>query len=939
MNLSLNRNDVCCCVAGSCLRTTLCLMVCLCVTAGVSGDTPVDYERQIKPILAKHCFACHGALRQQSGLRLDAVQLIRLGGDRGPAIEPGRTAESVLIEAVLGSGDVEQMPPEEQGSPLSEQEITLLKSWITQGAHGADEPIPADPRSHWAYQRPVRPRAPVIGEAHWQQNPIDAFLAATHQRHGLVSAGPATKEMLLRRVYLDLTGLPPTREELHSYLRESADTAYEAVVDRLLSSPQYGERWGRHWMDVWRYTDWSGLDNKMRHSQKHIWRWRDWIIESLNQDKGYDRMAQEMLAGYELDPASPEVVRATGFLARNWYLYNRNFWLDDIIEHTSKGFLGVTLNCARCHEHKYDPISHEDYYRFRAFFEPHDVRLDPVGMETDLEKDGLPRVYDANPQATTFRFIRGEETRPDQDQPHLPGIPAVLGSVEGTILPVNLPVEAYFPALRPNARLAVMADADASVSAATEYLNEKRNELTAALGLPEGSQGPTDAATDGGPGSGNLPASRAAEETGPVQARREVAAAELNLILMQADRTALEAVFTADLAKFVEVSGSAPKLAELTRVAVLAQDQAAILRAELELMVANNEFAAANESIDADDKDTQTAVADAMKNVVAASEKLKSLKSKLRSGQSSAEEPHAGELYPPTSTGRRLALARWIADRKNPLTARVAVNHVWSRHFGTPLVDSMFDFGLRTKQPENHQLLNWLAVEFMEHSWSMKYVHRLIVTSGAYRMRSSSAGAEPRNTEIDPDNRLLWRMNPRRMEAELVRDTLICLTGKLDSTMSGPDLPISEGNEGTRRTIYYRYSRDHQIRLLTVFNPASVEECYRRQHSIVPQQALAMSNSKMVLTRGRQLAAWITAEVGHEISAETNRAFIESAFERVLGRSALPSELDACVEGLSEYGYEAESAGRKMSPTEASHRARENVVHVLLNHNDFITIR
>lgn len=912
-------------------------MVCLCVTAGVSGDTPVDYERQIKPILAKHCFACHGALRQQSGLRLDAVQLIRLGGDRGPAIEPGRTAESVLIEAVLGSGDVEQMPPEEQGSPLSEQEITLLKSWITQGAHGADEPIPADPRSHWAYQRPVRPRAPVIGEAHWQQNPIDAFLAATHQRHGLVSAGPATKEMLLRRVYLDLTGLPPTREELHSYLRESADTAYEAVVDRLLSSPQYGERWGRHWMDVWRYTDWSGLDNKMRHSQKHIWRWRDWIVESLNQDKGYDRMVQEMLAGDELDPANAEVVRATGFLARNWYLYNRNFWLDDIIEHTSKGFLGVTLNCARCHEHKYDPISHEDYYRFRAFFEPHDVRLDPVGLETDLEKDGLPRVYDADPLATTFRFIRGEETRPDRDHPHFPGIPAVLGSIEGTIRPVALPVEAYFPALRPNSRQAAMADADASVNDANKELTEKLSELSAAFRLLEGSPGQTDGATDGGPGSGSLITSRADGESELGQARRAVAAAEKNVIVTQADRTALEAVFAADLARFVELSRSKPKLDKLTRVAVEAKNQAAILRAELELIVANNDLATARESVDTDDNDTETAVANAMKNVVAATEKIETLKSESQSDLSAAKKPHAGLVYPSSSTGRRLALARWIADRRNPLTARVAVNHIWSRHFGSPLVDSMFDFGLRTKQPENHQLLDWLAVEFMDHSWSMKYLHRLIVTSNAYRMRSSSSGTEPRNVEIDPDNLLLWRMNPRRMEAELVRDTLICLTGRLDSTMSGPDLPIAEGDEGTRRTIYYRYSRDHQIRLLTVFNPASVEECYRRQHSIVPQQALAMSNSKMVLTRGRQLATLITAEVGSEVSGETNRAFIESAFERVLGRSALPSERAACAAGLSE--FEAVSVRENMSRTAANQRARENVVHVLLNHNDFITIR
>jgi len=916
------------------LRNFLSCIACLFLAIGSSRAASVDYERQVKPILARHCFACHGALRQQSGLRLDAVQFIRKGGDRGPAIEPGKSGQSVLIDAVQGSGDVDKMPPEEQGTPLSEQQIVVLRNWIDQGADAPNEPVPPDPRIHWAYQRPVRTQVPDFRDSLRPRNPIDAFLATRHERNGLVAAPPASRVVLLRRVYLDLVGLPPTREELHEFLSDSAMNAYETVVDRLLSSPRYGERWGRHWMDVWRYTDWSGLENKMRHSQKHIWRWRDWIVESLNQDKGYDRMVMEMLAGDELDPANLKTVRATGFLARNWYLYNRNFWLDDIIEHTSKGFLGITLNCARCHEHKYDPISHEDYYRFRALFEPHNVRLDQIGMQTDLEKDGLPRVYDANPQATTYRFIRGEETRPDKDHPLPPDIPAVLGTIEGTVRPVALPVEAYFPALRPDVRQAAIEQADNAVNVASQELAQKQNDVAAVLRQLGGFSGQTHRKTNGERRSVNSNESRTPAELAFAQAKRELAAMQKKVTVAQAERRALQAVLASDLSQFFDVSDSEADYEKLAQRAVHAKHHAAKLCAELDLMLAENALAAVQKAWDTDSQAAQQMVTDAQEKVSAKAEKLKTLNSQLH--QPPTKFPHVGVLYPSTSTGRRLALARWIADEKNPLTARVAVNHIWTRHFGRPLVDSMFDFGLRTKRPVHHRLLDWLSLEFMEHSWSMKQLHRLIVTSSAYRMQSMSSGTAPANSRIDSENLLLWRFNARRMEAELVRDTVIHLSGRLDSTMGGPDLPVTDGDEGTRRTIYYRYSRDHQIKFLTMFDPASVEECYRRRHSIVPQQALAMSNSKMVLMRGRQLAGLITAEVGSENSADTAQAFIDSVFERVLGRSATPAERAACATALGE--FTAVSANKGISLSAVHQRARENLVHVLLNHNDFITV-
>jgi hypothetical protein len=888
----------------------------------------VNYERDVKPILAEHCFACHGALRQASGLRLDAVQLIRKGGDRGPSVSPGASKESTLIAAVRGTGDISRMPPEDDGTPLREEEIAILENWIQQGAESPDEPIPPDPRSHWAWQIPVRPKVPKVRDSEWQHHPIDAFLAATYERSAVVPVPPASREVLLRRVYFDLVGLPPTRDELHDFLNDSSDGGYDRVVDQLLLTPQYGERWARHWMDVWRYTDWSGLENKMRHSQKHIWRWRDWIVESLNHDKGYDRMILEMLAGDELEPGNADTARATGFLARNWYLYNRNVWLDDMIEHTAKGFLGVTLNCAKCHEHKYDPISHEDYYSFRAFFEPHSVRLDQVGREKDLEKDGLPRVYDADPQAVTYRFIRGEETRPDKDHPHQPAIPEVLGSVEGTIQPVHLPLAAWYPALSPDAREAAIAESEAAVESAEEALEHVKRQFPDSAGRFDSAADDEDFRTD----QNRYPA---VAINAPFKAQ-QLAAAEAKAVAAREERKALQAVLNADLAKYCESNHTDAELETLSKAAGDARHLALIRRAEADLIVAQNALAVAGISPDSDIQKAEAAIMAAQTIVEQKSKELETLKS-LPDKQQPMVEVHAGKVYPSTSTGRRLALARWIAGRNNPLTARVAVNHIWTRLCGSPLVDSMFDFGLRTKQPVNHELLDWLAVELMEHSWSLKHLHRLIVTSRAYRMQSEAISELNSGPEIDPDNRLLWRMNARRMESEVVRDTLIYLTGRLDLTMGGPDLPIVQGDEGTRRTIYYKYSRDEQVRFIRMFNPASVEECYRRQHSIDPQQALAMSNSGMVLKSAQQLNARIIAEIESGTSEFDPDTFIGLAYEHVLNRRPTPAERTICAAAFAEFVTAA--ATDSGESTAAEHRACENLVHLLINHNDFITIR
>ncbi len=332
---------------------------------------------------------------------------------------------------------------------------------------------------------------PIVKNRTWVRNPIDAFLAAEHEMRGLKPLPAADKRVLLRRVYLDLIGLPPTPEEIHAFLADDSQRAYEQVVELLLASPHHGERWGRHWMDIWRYSDWYGWRNQPRNSQRHIWHWRDWIIESLNQDKGYDRMITEMLAGDEIAPTNPEILRATGYLARNYYRYNRHVWLQNTVEHAAAGFLGITLKCARCHDHKYDPIAQEEYYRFRAFFEPHDVRTDRLPGQPELSQNGLPRVFDSEPRepsieapsgifAKTYRLIRGDEKNPDEEHPLSPGIPEVLGMKGVPIEPVDLPTEAFYPALRPFVQRDLLAQAQRDIERAEDARDQARKGLAEA---------------------------------------------------------------------------------------------------------------------------------------------------------------------------------------------------------------------------------------------------------------------------------------------------------------------------------------------------------------------------------------------------------------------------------------------------------------------------
>jgi hypothetical protein len=809
-----------------------------------------------------------------------------------------------------------------------------LKGDVASAAELAKAPqFSADYRKYRAaypwrpFETVKRPIVPKVKNPGWVRNPIDAFLASEYQTRGLTPRPAAPKEVLLRRVYLDLIGLPPTREEVIAFQNDRTPDAYEKVVDRLLASPRYGERWGRHWMDVWRYSDWDGYGEEVRNGQRHLWRWRDWIIDSLNADKPYDRMIQEMLAGDELAPTDPKTVAATGFIVRNWYKFNRNEGMQKLIEGTSKAFLGLTLNCARCHDHKFDPLSQREYYAFRAFFETHDIRQDRVPGEANLDKDGLSLAFDATPNADTFLFLRGDERKPDKSAPIAPAVPAILGGAPIKIEPVNLPMEAYAPDRREFVRRETLKAADEARVQAGKLIETARAHL---------SKMTTQAAAAA---QGDTPAVR--------QAREELQLAQLGSELADMRCLATDAILRTERLEDAggknseEWKKAATETTGLQRSAALLEAKYNLLSAKIALSIAEGQPGVAFRKVEKiDPAAAKTKVAEAEKALTAA-------EAQAREPATVNYTPRAMKVYSQTSSGRRLALARWITDRSNPLAARVAINHLWLRHFGKPLAPNVFDFGANGHRPTHPALLDWLASEFMVRNWSMKAMHRLLVTSSAYRMDSVADGP---SLAKDPDNVYLWRMNTRRMEAEVVRDSVLHIAGRLDLTMGGPDLDQNLGLTSKRRSVYFRHSMEKQVEFLATFDQVPPAECYERPESVMPQQALALANSELALAQGRVLAGTLSKLVVGQEPQSAGRSFVTLAYQQVLNRLPTRGEADECVKFLDEQAarlsdpkkLEAFTSGAPAPvppSTDPVQRARESLVHVLLNHNDFVTIR
>lgn len=1099
----------------------------------------VDYLGQVKPLLAERCFACHGALKQEANLRLDTASAMLQGGDSGPVVDLDEAAElNLLVERVSSDDLLWRMPPEHEAEPLTDDQVALLRRWIAAGADAPEDETPEpDPSEHWAFQPLQRPQVPPV-TGQWGRNPIDAFVARGHDQHALVPQAEASPVELLRRLWIDLVGVPPPAEAVEAFLADNSPGAYRRSAESLLDDPRHGQRWARHWMDIWRYSDWWGLGDQMRNSHKHIWHWRDWIVESLNDDLPYDEMLRLMLAADELAPDELDSLRASGYLARNFVLFNRHQWMDETVEHLGKAMLGLTTNCAKCHDHKYDPISQQDYYRLRAFFEPYLVRTEMVPGQSDLQLDGIPRAFDALLDEPTWLLVRGDENNPDESSPIAPGIPELLQIEPLQIEPIALPRTAWQPGLRPwvaetllaaawqqvdtaRGRLTpareqlaaarrhaeqVAADAEATADDQRSPTTAKATETSAAPSeivetfdqpvspdwRPFGGQwehqpgrlvqqqdGPQRAALrlvgdaprdfevtlrltilggsrwrsvgigfdctmddptaeaeaddtsqqvyisahDGGPkvqgawqraGQWHYPAeARHARsiETGRqhtlrVRVRDTLVNASLDGEPAIAWRTplpryqgslqittfdalaALHDVTIKPLAPEVELRDAGhPQLDPDTPRGA----QAAVAKAEAELEIVELELAAgeaevvsiqrraeamrqnADRATEAATAQRQAALAKARLRLAEAEAKLlevaddkrqaavkevESARQAVDQAKADAEQPgdqftplvgarwtptrfqHSGRddpsiEFPTQSSGRRSALADWITDPRNPLTARVAVNHIWNRHFGWPLVPSVFDFGRNGTPPTHPELLDWLASELIDSGWSMKHLHRLIVQSATYRLSSSTADAEE-NRARDPDNRYLWRRQPIRLESQVVRDSLLALAGTLDVAHGGPPVAPADQTDSYRRSLYFFHSNNERNLFLTMFDEALVTECYQRETSIVPQQALALSNSQLVL----DAAATIAQRLGERLQASgddaaRDEAFVRAAYTVLLAAEPSRAELQACLSSLDTWKTlpEADQDGS------ATDRARANLVWVLLNHNDFVTLR
>jgi hypothetical protein len=909
-------------------RIVLCLSL---VASSFAQETPKApvvveasfYKEKIRPILTKNCVGCHNQQIKQGGLDLTSREGLIHGSESGPVVIAGNPTGSTLYKVVAHT---EQPAMPFKGPKLPDEAIALLGKWIDAGfpmdtpssqlsKNGAAS-AEAPEVDHWAFRKPVKPAIPAVaGKPAATQNPIDAFVNAELQKRKLQPSPEADPRVLLRRVYLDLTGLPPTPTQLASFLADKSPQAYEKVVDQLLATPQYGERWGRHWLDIWRYSDWYGYrkTDQVRYSQRHIWRWRDWVVESMNANKGYDRMIQEMLAGDEMAPEDPKSLAATGYLVRSWFLFNRNVWLQDAAEYTATSMLGLTMKCARCHTHKYDPIVHTDYYKFRAFFEPYDVRTDRVEGEADILKNGLVRTYDNDLNTPTYRFIRGNEATPEKEKPLTPGLPAFF-KADIKIEPVPMPYVTRYPDGRGFVQHDLVIQAEKDIEKGKKDIEKAKADHQKLLSPPPPEEGKE--------------APKPATEEDLLKAKNKITGAEKHLAYLEANLPAIKARIAADRAVYQPTPS--PDAEKLDVESQKLEQKANYLKADEELFHATlrMEEAKANP-----------------KKAAAAKARLEAAVKAL--GEANEGYTPIGKLYPANSTGRRLALAKWITSKDNPLTARVAVNHIWLRHFGKALVPTVFNFGKSGKAPSHPELLDWLAIDFMESGWDMKRLHRLVVTSAAYRMTSASKADSP-NLAIDPDNIYLWRMNTRRMEAEAVRDSLLHIAGKLDTTIGGPDIEETKGETVFRRSLYFRHAPDLQVEMLQVFDLANPNECFERTESVMPQQALALSNSGLSYSIARMVAGQLGERLGPNQSDSSN--FVKTAFEAIIGRP--PSEFELTESSKFLQAQEAlymdksklssftakETATVKPSESPAL-RAKESLVHALLNHNDFVTIR
>lgn len=812
-------------------------------------SVPVDYRSEVRPIFDRYCVRCHGPDKQQADLRLDTRRGILRGGISGPAVIPGDPEGSPLLRA-LGRQDevLPAMPPEGEPRP-SRRELDILQSWILHGADGPHEEHEQAAQagsSHWAFQPIRRPAAPCVEPGEWLRQPIDAFILAQLDAHQLAPAPEADPETLLRRVYLDLIGLPPTPEEVDAFLADDRPDAYERVVDRLLASPHYGERWARRWLDVARYADSNGYTRDM---PREIWPYRDWVIAALNANMPFDQFVIEQLAGDLLPSPTLDQLVATGF-HRNT-LFNEEGGTDpeqfrvertvDRVNTTGTVFLGLSVGCAQCHDHKYDPLSQREYYQLFAFFNNADE----------------PRI-----------------DVPTREQ-------IALGEPE-----------------RRRALLARIAELEKELDDKKEELEKAEMEWEARLTEEEKKQLPF-------------------QVLNAIQLARQDRTPELNRHLYDYFKRLPQ-----------------------TRQMFPVLEQVETLRKQLP------QFAT-------------TLVMKERKELRPTHIHVRG--DFLRPG--ALVEPAVPAVLPPIEPrgprADRLDLAHWLVDPRHPLTARVTVNRVWQDFFGRGLVETENDFGLQGSPPSHPELLDWLAAAFQEN-WDLKRLHRSIVTSAAYRQSSRTTAIA---AERDPRNVWLSHQNRIRLDAELIRDSALAVSGLLTRVIGGPSVyppqpegvfdftqdkkpwPTATGADRYRRAMYTHLWRSSLYPSLAVFDfPDANVTCTRRVRSNTPLQALTLSNDVLIVESARQLAR----SVLDDLPAAGDVERMQAMFRRCLARTPSARETERLMrfyEGqLASFREDTAAACRFVgvnaeSPPKEVHRwaAWTAVARVFINLDEFIT--
>jgi hypothetical protein len=772
------------------------------------------FEQDVLPVLAARCLKCHGAgKRPKAGLDLRSAAGLLQGGESGPALVPS-SAEKSLLWQMIRKGD---MPPRGNPRPTAD-EVALLRRWIDAGAPGA-APDAADAaaarvtesdRQFWAFRKPVRPPVPRVRDAGRVRTPVDAFVLARLEAKGLTFAPDAVPATLVRRIYLDLLGLPPSPAELDAFLADPRPDAYERLADRLLASPHHGERWGRHWLDAAGYADSIGGDNDPGQvfPRAGLWRYRDYVVRSLNADLPFDRFLLEQLAGDEMDdwrsapaltPAMREHLVATGFLrtaADHTFEdepnrpFERYQVLHDTIENLTTNLLGLTVACARCHDHKFDPIAQVEYYRLlavlkpvydpEAWVKPQDRHLDDVSAR---EKEAVER--------------------------HNRDIDRQAAELSGRIAALGRPYERRLFA----AKLAALpgplrADTEAALAIPAEKRNAVQKYLADKLGPAV-----------------RVSAEEVARSLGDTD-RARVAALAQEIAALQARRRSVGTIQAA-----WEVSPGAAPPTYLFRRGNLVTPGAEVRPGFFAVLT----------------------------------------------------EPGRPVLIGPPglgakSSGRRTAWARWLTRPDHPLTARVFVNRVWQHYLGEGLVATADNFGRLGARPTHPELLDWLATEFARGGWKVKALHRLIVTSTAYRQSSAPGPGRPGAPDpeqVDPGDQLLWRQRLRRLESEVIRDSVLTVSGTLDRTVGGPPVPIEPRPDGLvivpdkglpaptarwRRSLYLFARRNYNLTLLSVFDqPVMATNCTRRLTSAVPLQSLTLLNDAVMLEQADHFAARVAA--------------------------------------------------------------------------------